>query len=149
MLNKAARDGCQCPKQLGTNRHRAGRKMRLTLAEARSLAACIEAALDSPQTSPHEQAALRETAQRLANAMQVLQRHEATGRLTDGSEDGAPASQFTASTAPTGPRPCAICGSTKVVFKRANKLAKTLFFTPALALPKKPHCANCGSIRQA
>lgn len=148
-LNKAARAGCQCPKQLGTNRHRAGRKMRLTLAEAQSLANCIEAALESPQTPPDEKAALRETAQRLVSAMRVLQGHEAAGRLTDGSADAASAPQSAPTAAPTGPRPCAICGSTTVVFKRANRLAKTLFFTPALALPKKPHCANCGSIRQA
>ena len=45
--------------------------------------------------------------------------------------------------------PCRICGSTAVVWKKTNKLAKTMFFTPALLLKRKPHCAQCGAVRSA
>lgn len=87
----------------------------------------------------------REEAVRLAHE-HVRQHH--TKAAPRGVLTSAPAAAKTPA-ASAGTRPCHICGSTAIKWKKTNKLAKTLFLTPALLMKKKPHCASCGAVRQA
>jgi len=87
----------------------------------------------------------RESAQKAADAHN-RQKHSAAPARPAVRATSATAAAPAAS---SGARPCHICGSTAIRWKKTNKLAKTLFLTPALLMKKKPHCANCGAVRQA
>lgn len=166
-LDGAGRAGCRCKKSLG--RHKGGRNLPLTPDQMGSLVKCIEAtiesatkpntdlratanevhriaeaAIESPHTPPHLKQDLR-----IALGHNIAGKRGASWQPSDSPDPASSIVQSGPSTAPVGPSPCGICGSTEVVWKKAAKLAKVMFFTPGLLMPRKPHCGGCGAARQA
>lgn len=166
-LDKAGLAECRCKKSWG--RHKGGREVALTADQMGSLMKCIEAAIESTARSNPDLRATANEVHRIAKAAidaPHMPRHIrqnlriALGYNIDGEQGASwqptdspnPATgtvQPAPRAAPAGPSPCGICGSTEVVWKKAAKLAKAMFFTPGLLMPRKPHCASCGAVRQA
>ena len=166
-LDSAGRTGCRCKKTWG--RHKSGREVTLTPDQMGSLVKCIEAAIassanpdislratanrvhqiaeaaiEAPHTPPHLKANLR-----IALGYNIAGKRDASWQPSNSPASAKKTEHPAASAVPAGPSPCGICGSTEVVWKKAAKLAKVMFFTPGLLMPRKPHCAACGAVRQA
>lgn len=166
-LDKAGLAGCRCKKSWG--RHKGGRDVPLTADQMGSLVKCTEATIESTAKpnadlratanevhriakaaieAPHLPRQIRQDL-RIAVGYNVADEQGASWQPSNLPDRDASAAQRASSTAPARPSPCGICGSTEVVWKKAAKLAKVMLFTPGLLMPRKPHCAGCGAVRQA
>ncbi|MCY4518768.1 MAG: hypothetical protein OXB99_16175 [Acidimicrobiaceae bacterium] len=138
VLDEHAVPDCCCPKKssfLSTKPHKTG-TYAVSEAELVSLHTCARRAYAEDAIGALRDLLYGQTGTGGLDAMvraHVIPGHE----QADSAEDTPP---------PSAPvlTPCIRCGSTDLKYKRASKVKKALLFTPALLLPKVPHCATCG-----